>query len=93
MQHVDLSCNCNGMTRKECVVRPSLFKRQAAIPLVAIAIHLTPRSRRYPNILLYTKVLPVPPGPSKKNSLFEEEGSKIAVVTALKQCVVLCLIY
>ncbi len=67
IEHIESLPRSIGILKTECAVRPP-SNRRAAMPEEATVMATCPSHRTNANNTLYTKVLPDPPGPSKKNT-------------------------
>jgi hypothetical protein len=67
IEHIESLLRAIGILKTECAVRPP-SNRKAAMPEEATAMATCPSHRTNANNTLYTKVLPDPPGPSRKNT-------------------------
>ena len=67
ISQTDVSLNVRGSLKRECAVRPP-GNNKAAIPADATGSTTLPTDLSLAIIVLYKKVLPVPPAPYTKNN-------------------------
>ncbi|CAK9224469.1 unnamed protein product [Sphagnum troendelagicum] len=67
IEHIESLPRPIGILKTKCAVRPP-SNRRAAMPEEATPMATCPSRRTNANNTLYTKVLPDPPGPSRKNT-------------------------
>ncbi|CAK9229698.1 unnamed protein product [Sphagnum troendelagicum] len=67
IEHIESLPKAIGILKTECAVHPP-SNRRAAMPEEATPMATCPSRRTNANNILYSKVLPDPPGPSRKNT-------------------------